>query len=248
MTLDRRAFAFALSAAIHAGALAALLLWHFAPSPQDVMQALTVVDLPEQSPPEPKKPPPPPPPPQPKPTQGAASARAAGAPVPKAEAAPLAAAIPVTLPSFLPAPVPATGTAASSGAALAGTGTGAGGSGSGPGGGGDGEGNGRGGRGREGTDPEIVRGRMNRASDYPKALRGTGVQGTTFAEVVVGVNGKPLSCRIEQSSGNVLLDTQMCTLIMRRYHFRPARDPAGKAVQGIFQIDTTWTALDATEN
>jgi len=238
--LDRRALAFALSAAIHAAALAALLLWHFAPSPQTAGTALTVVEVPEARPSETPKPPPPPP--QPHPTAGAPKSGAAAPAGRRAEAAPIAAAvIPVTLPSFTPALVPSTGTAPSSGAALAGSGTGAGGSGNGTGGGGNGNG-GSGGAG-EGTSPEIVRGDF-KPSDYPKSLREAGPQGRTWTEVTVGVNGRPLACRVTQSSGTGLLDTETCRIIMQRFRFRPGRDAAGKVVQAPFYIDIQWEYRD----
>ncbi len=242
MTLDRRAFAFVLSAAIHAAALAALLLWHFAPSPQEVMQALTVVDLPDP-PPEPKKPPPPPPP-EPKPSNAPAAARPAGAPAPKAQAAPLAAAIPVTLPSFAPAPLPATGNAPSAGAGRAGTGTGAGGNGDGLGGGGDG-GDGNGGRSRVGIEPKVVGGSF-RKSDYPKELREQGPKGTTWADVVVGTNGRVTSCRITRPSGIPQFDAKTCQILLQRFRYRPARDTAGKPIAAPDSFSVDWDYVDLT--
>lgn len=207
------------------------------------MTALTVVDLPER-PSEPKKPPPPPP--QPKPTQGAAAARAAGAPAPKAEAAPLAAAIPVTVPRFVPAPLPATGDAPGSGAALAGSGTGAGGTGNGQGGGGDGSG-GNGGRQREGTDPQVIGGSF-RKSDYPKELREQGPTGTTWAEVIVGTNGRVTSCRISRPSGIPQFDAKTCQILLQRFRYRPARDAAGKPIAAPDSFSVDWDYVDLNED
>lgn len=241
VSLNRRALAFALSAAIHAAVLAALLLWRFAPTAEIPRTDLTVVDLPEDRPEDPPKPPPPPPSPDPK--RGSPMRGEQGAPGKKAEAAPLASAIiPVIPPRFPPAEVPATGTEANSGAGLVGLGSGAGGVGNGSGGGGNGSG-GSGGRG-EGTYPEIIRGEMRRRADYPKALRGSGTSGVAVAVVRIGTKGEKLSCRISQSSGNGLLDAQMCKIIMDRYRFRPARDASGKAVEGSFEIETAWEDLD----
>lgn len=222
-------------------ALAALLLWHFAPSALLAPTALTVVNLPDEPLPDETKPPPPPPP---KERQAAARPRAAGAPAPKAAAAPLAAAIPIALPSFVPAPIPAIGTAPAAGAASAGVGTGAGGTGNGTGGG---DGNGTGGSGKgEGTEPEIARGTF-KPSDYPKALREAGPQGRTWTEVTVGSDGRPLSCRVERSSGTALLDSETCRIIMQRFHFRPGRDAGGKPVTAPFFIDIGWEYVDLTQ-
>ena len=149
-----RFFAAAVSALLHLVVLAGLLLWHVAPSLQDMRSALTVIALPDEVPPEKKEEPPPP---EPHKKPGEARKDKAGAPAPQDAAAPLAKAIvPVATPSFVPAAIPSTGTAQSTGNALAGTGTGAGGQGNGTGGGGNG-GGGSGGTG-EGTSPEITRG------------------------------------------------------------------------------------------
>jgi protein TonB len=229
-----------LSAAIHIAALAALLLWHFSPVPGDRDPAMTVVDLAEDPPPETPKPLPPPPEPQ---HEKAAS----GAPAPagpKAEAAPVAAAIPVVVPTLPASILPATGTAASSGAATLGTGTGAGGAGNGTGGGGDG--NGTGGRPRLAAEPQAIRGYFNK-NDYPKALREAKPTGTTGAEVMVGVDGKPLSCRITDPSGIPLFDSETCRLLLKRFRFRPARDMSGKPIAAPWAMDVDWDYIDLNE-
>lgn len=239
LTLDRRFLSAAFSAAIHIAAFALLLLWHSAPVSRDNKAAITVVDLPDRPPPEKT----PPPPPDPQPTSGAAKAEKAAPPAPRAEAAPLAAAVvPLVIPSFAPAPVPATGTQSAAGAALAGTGTGAGGAGNGTGGGGNGSGGADEGVG-EGTEPVITRGDF-KPSDYPKALRETRPRGRTWTEIMVAVNGRPLSCRVTRSSGTALLDSETCRIIMQRFRFRPGRDPAGKPVVAPFDIDIAWEFLD----
>lgn len=241
---SRRFIAAALSGAIHLAALAALLLWHFTPSSRDAASTLTVVDLPEDTPPERR----PEPPPEPVKHGGEARKDQAAPPAPKAAAAPLAVAvIPVIVPTFAPAPVPSTGDQANTGNALAGTGTGAGGQGSGTGGGGTGEGNG-GRRGqREGVPPEITRGDF-KPSDYPKSLREAGPRGRTWTEVTVGVNGRPLSCQVTRSSGTALLDSETCRIIMQRFRFRPGKDAAGKPTVAPFNIDIGWEYIDLNDD
>lgn len=239
-SIDRRYLSAAFSAAIHAAALALLLLWHFAPVSRDDKPAITVVDLPDQ-PPDKKSPPPP----QAQPTRGAAKAEKAAPPAPRAEAAPLVAAIvPLVIPSYTPAPVPATGTQPAAGAALAGTGAGAGGAGNGTGGGGNG-GGGTADASRKGTDPEIIRGDFKQ-SDYPKELRAQGPKGTTFAEVVVGTNGRVTSCRVSRASGIPQFDAKTCQILLQRFHYRPARDVAGRpiAAPDSFSVDWDYVNLD----
>lgn len=240
LAFDRRFASAALSAAIHIAVLALLLLRHFSPSPQADKPAMTVVDLPDRPPPD-ETPPPPPPPPQP--TQGAAKANEAAPPAPRAEAAPLAKAVVPLVPSLPSAPVPATGNQPAAGAALAGTGTGAGGTGNGTGGGGNGGGGGLGERTGEGTEPVITRGDF-KPSDYPKALRAAGLRGRTWTEIMVAINGRPLSCRVTRSSGTPLLDSETCRIIMQRFRFRPGRDAAGKPVVAPFEIDIAWEFVD----
>lgn len=239
---SRRFIALALSAAIHIAALAILLLWHVSPAPGDREAALTVVDVADDPPDE--KPTPPPPPPQSEAQREAARPGAAAPAGPKAEAAPLAMAIPVVIPTLPASLVPATGTAENAGAAASGTGTGAGGAGNGTGGGGDG--NGAGGRAREGTDPVIVRGSF-RQSDYPKELRATGPKGVTWADVVVGINGRVTSCRITKPSGIPLFDARTCQILLERFRYRPARDRQGKPIAATDSFSVDWDYQDLTE-
>lgn len=237
---SRRILALALSAAIHIAALAALLLWHFAPQPSDRQAPITVVDLPEDAPPEKPRSPPP----EPKAEHEKAASGAPAPAGPKAEAAPLAAAIPVVVPTLPASILPATGVAVSSGAATSGTGTGAGGAGDGTGGGGDGTG--AGGRARDGTDPVIVRGSF-RQSDYPKELRATGPKGVTWADVVVGVNGRVISCRITKPSGIPLFDAKTCQILLERFRYRPARDAQGRPVAAPDSFSVDWDYQDLNE-
>jgi protein TonB len=239
---SRRLVALALSAAIHIAALAALLLWHLSPEPSDRGAPITVVDLPDD--PVPEKPKPPPPTPKARDEKAVSGAPAPAGP--KAEAAPLAMAIPVVVPTLPAAILPATGVAASAGAATSGSGTGAGGAGDGTGGGGDGSGTGTGGRAREGTDPVIVRGSF-RQSDYPKELRATGPKGVTWADVVVGVNGRVTSCRITKPSGIPLFDAKTCQILFERFRYRPARDAHGRPVAAPDSFSVDWDYQDLNE-
>jgi protein TonB len=239
---DRRVGAAALSAVVHLALLAGLLLWHFTPGPHETGPSITVIDVPVE--PRQESAPPTPPPEAGQPTSDEAEAREAARPVPAASPAPLADAIPITVPSFAPAPRPATGVAPTSGAALAGTGTGAGGAGSGTGGDGDGDGQVRA-RPVRGTPPEIIRGGFRR-SDYPRELRALGPEGTTWADVVVGTNGRVTSCRITRPSGIPQFDAKTCQILLQRFRYRPARDPSGRPIPAAdsFSVDWDYVALD----
>lgn len=243
---DRRVLAVALSGAIHLAALAALLFWQFAPASDPAGPAITVVDLPDPALPE-DPPPQPAPEPSPQPTRGAMKADAPAPPAPKAEAAPLARAIPVTLPTFAPAPVPSTGVLPNSGAASAGTGSGAGGEGRGSGGGGNGSGGGEPPVApRLGTRPQIIRGGF-RESDYPKELRAQRPEGTTWAEVIVGTNGRVTECRISRPSGIPQFDAKTCQILFQRFRYRPARDLAGRPVPAPDSFSVDWDYVDLNE-
>ncbi|MFT4025307.1 MAG: TonB family protein [Novosphingobium sp.] len=220
-----------------------LLLWHLAPSPQDLRTALTVVDLPDQAPPEERKPPPPPPP-QPAPKRGSPKRGEQGAPGKQAEAAPLAAAIPIELPKYVPAPIPGTGLEASAGAAAAGSGSGAGGTGSGSGGGGNGNGGGL--YPKPAVDAQVIRGSFKK-SDYPRELREQGPKGTTWAEVTVGTNGRVTSCRVSRQSGIPQFDAKTCQILLERFRYRPARDAAGRAVEAADSFSVDWDYIDLND-
>jgi len=149
----------------------------------------------------------------------------------------LAAAIPVREPVITAAPRPAAGEQTRSGAALVGTGPGAGSGGSGPGGGGSG--NGGGGARLGGTPAEWTGGEIKR-SDYPKAAREAGLQGTTETEITVGEKGRATGCRVTRTSGSPLLDQTTCRLILRRFRFRPARDRYGRTIVDTIGYDQEW--------
>lgn len=173
---------------------------------------------------EPPPPPPNPPPPKPKPEQ---AKREAGAPAKKAEATPVVAPQPrIPAPSpIVAAKVAGTGSAASAGAGTAGSGTGAGGSGNGPGGGGTG-----------GFTPAQKISKIPNA-EYRRLVDVSGMaRGSVGVAVRVTPEGIATNCRVVRSSGNPTADSLMCELTERYVHFRPARDPSGRAVAQ----DITW--------
>lgn len=180
--------------------------------------------------PEPKPVPPPKPPVADRP------ARKTGAPDPKgAASAPnlRSRATPVQAPPIdppKPAPVVAAPIASDDGDTTSGAsdrvgpGTGAGGSGNGTGSGDGGDGSGGGGG---GTPPVQIAGRI-RDSDYPRQAGTLGIGGAVEVRYAIDPDGRARDCVILASSGNPTLDAATCTLIERRFRFRPSRGPDGR--------------------
>ena len=63
--------------------------------------------------------------------------------------------------------------------------------------------------------------------DYPQAALAAGAQGVTQARILVGQDGRALSCDVIASSGHPSLDQKTCQLALYRMKFRPARDTDG---------------------
>ena len=174
------------------------------------------------------EPPPPPPPPQ---ARLEPARKEAGAPARRAEATPVVAPeqrIPA------PSPIPAAnvagqGSAATSGAANAGSGTGAGGSGSGTGGGGT-----------SGFTPVVLIRNLNRG-DYRPLAAGRLPRGSAMVSLTVDTRGMPGNCRVVRSSGDSVVDSGLCPLLVRRLRFRPARDASGRAIDYTLQYVANWS-------
>jgi protein TonB len=117
-----------------------------------------------------------------------------------------------------------TGASSQSGQGGVGTGTGAGGTGSGRGGGGAGF-----------TPAQKITKIPNR--EYRQLVAVSGFErGTVGLSVRVTPDGRATNCRVVRSSGSSRADILMCQLTERYIRFRPARDPAGRAVAQ----DVTW--------
>jgi protein TonB len=215
-----------LSLALQAGLIIALLYGLAAPTIRAGMQsALTSLDL--------RTPPPAPPPPA---SHAARRGAKPAPPAPRAQPAPVVAprVVPLNPPPIIPvAPIPAQGAATTAGAAAAGAGSGAGGQGNGTGAGGGGDGDG------DGDGAELVSGRI-KSSDTPGNLFHAPFSGTTTALVLIDATGAMTACQTERSSGNATLDTLTCHLIATRFRFRPAHDPAGRAVAGKIIYEHDW--------
>jgi periplasmic protein TonB len=180
------------------------------------------------------EPPPSPPPPDEK------DAGEGAPPALKAEPRPQEAPKPkLVIASPTPAPtVAGTGTALSKGlASVPGPGSGAGGvgNGTGTGTGGTGSGSGTGAR----TAPVRIAGGIS-DRDYPRGAAERGAAGTVAISFRVRSDGRVDGCRVIGSSGDGQLDGLTCSLVERRFSYRPARDGAGRPVDSTLRTTFTW--------
>lgn len=76
--------------------------------------------------------------------------------------------------------------------------------------------------------------------DYPAEALKRRQQGTTGFSMTISALGKVTACRITQSSGSEELDRATCTMMAQKIRFKPARDAAGKQVEGEFASRLTW--------
>lgn len=100
--------------------------------------------------------------------------------------------------------------------------------------GGQGIGRGAGGAGAGRGGGVVVRARLVEgeivASDYPRRASRARIEGSVTARFIVGTDGRPRGCAIQQSSGNAELDATTCRLIEARFRYAPARDAMGAPV------------------
>jgi protein TonB len=74
----------------------------------------------------------------------------------------------------------------------------------------------------------ILRSGALRNKDYPHKARKAGAEGAVAVRYNVGEDGRVRDCRVVQTSGDARLDETTCTLIERRFVYRPARDTNGR--------------------
>lgn len=77
------------------------------------------------------------------------------------------------------------------------------------------------------------------ADDYPAAAIRADQQGTVRVQYVVGVDGRVTDCIVMASSGSAALDSATCSLIARRYRYRPATR-GGTPVASSMTRRITW--------
>lgn len=79
-------------------------------------------------------------------------------------------------------------------------------------------------------------------ADYPPNLLDKREGGLISFRLMIGENGKPTACAIQQSTQSPQLRDLTCKLLMKRAKFRPALDNAGKAQASYFVEIVVWVA------
>jgi periplasmic protein TonB len=74
--------------------------------------------------------------------------------------------------------------------------------------------------------------------DYPAA--GDGTRGVVSVVLTIDPGGRVVSCGIQQSSGQAVLDMYTCNILRRRSRFTPAMDSNGNAVTGTVKAQVDW--------
>lgn len=67
-------------------------------------------------------------------------------------------------------------------------------------------------------------------TDYPASALGERAEGVAIVRYQIGEEGRVVKCIVERSSGNSALDSTTCSLVQRRFRFRPALDASGNPV------------------
>lgn len=76
--------------------------------------------------------------------------------------------------------------------------------------------------------------------DYPRAASRRNEQVVVTYEVDVSEEGRPLACRVIESSKSTALDRRTCEAMMRRAAFIPASDGAGGRRRGVYSGRMMW--------
>ncbi len=76
--------------------------------------------------------------------------------------------------------------------------------------------------------------------DYPPSQHDK--EGTTRFDLMVGPDGKPISCTTTVSSGHKTLDETACNAFLKRARFSPAKDGGGQPTTGRYKGSVTWKA------
>jgi TonB family protein len=78
------------------------------------------------------------------------------------------------------------------------------------------------------------------ADDYPLAAIRRYAEGTVGFRLTIDAQGVVSGCVVERSSGDMDLDRATCEILRSRPHYYPARDAAGRAVEGSDTGRVTW--------
>ena len=83
-------------------------------------------------------------------------------------------------------------------------------------------------------------------SDYPREALRAGAEGTASVRLNINRRGGVTGCAVVRSAGHEALDVVTCAIATQRFRFTPARDPAGRAVEGTYIQTINWRLPSAT--
>ncbi len=69
------------------------------------------------------------------------------------------------------------------------------------------------------------------AGDYPPTAVAAHQEGTVVAAFLIAAHGDVTKCKVAQTSGSDALDARTCEIIVQRFHFNPALNASGQAVE-----------------
>lgn len=78
------------------------------------------------------------------------------------------------------------------------------------------------------------------SADYPRAALEAGSSAIINFRLLIGPNGMPTSCHIQQATMSAELIRQTCSMLMRRARFKPALDAQGKPVPSYYTNSVRW--------
>ena len=71
---------------------------------------------------------------------------------------------------------------------------------------------------------------------------------TTSYDLTIDENGKPIGCVTTNPSGSEIFDTTICNILMKRAHYKPAKDGSGNAMASIERGHFNWRPEGSGEN
>lgn len=76
--------------------------------------------------------------------------------------------------------------------------------------------------------------------DYPVGKVPKGFTGSAVVAILIDPNGKVVQCRTESSSGNALLDDRACTLVAKRFRYKPYLTEDGTPAWVADKVTVHW--------
>ncbi|WP_225207456.1 energy transducer TonB [Novosphingobium huizhouense] len=88
------------------------------------------------------------------------------------------------------------------------------------------------------TDP----GRWLVSNDYPRGALKMGASAIVHFRLMIGPDGNPTGCNVQQATDSPEFTDFTCKLLMKRAHFEPALDAAGKPTASYYRNSVRWLA------